>query len=126
MLEHACVSLSSHEKVKILFEEVFGFEKLYSFKIDPRVMLSLFNIETSAEAFVYDCENSKLEIFVVENMRFPSPGFRHICLSFADRDSILRKAKERGYLIKEYKFEDRTVVFIQDFDGNLYEIKKRQ
>ncbi|MCD4654752.1 VOC family protein [bacterium] len=122
MLIHSCVTVSSLENARTVFEDVFGFKFLYSFDIQPEILNTLFNLDCSAQARIYDTGNSRLEIFILPEM--PAPGkLQHICLGFPDKDKIVGKAQNAGMHIRKYCREDGEVIFVVDKDNNLFELK---
>ena len=124
MLVHSCVTVRSLENARQVFEDLFQFKLLYTFEIASEIFKTLFKIEEPAHARVYDTGNSRLEVFVMNNM--PEPGaFQHICLGFPDRDSVIEKAEHLGFEVRKYHREDATVVFVLDADKNLYELKNK-
>ena len=124
MLVHSCVTVRSLENAIQVFEELFGFKLLYTFEIAPEVFKTLFHIEEPAHARFYDTGNSRLEVFVMDNM--PKPGaFQHICLGFEDRNPVIEKAEELGFEVRRYHRDKSVIVFVVDADRNLYELKNR-
>lgn len=122
MLIHSCITVSSLSNAQFIFESLFELPLLYTFEIEPEIIQSLFKVNLSAHARVYDTGNSRLEVFVIPEM--PSPGpFQHLCLGFRDREPIIQKAVDAGFKVRRYRRPDAEVVFIVDTDGNLFELK---
>ncbi|MBN1879307.1 VOC family protein [bacterium] len=107
-----------------MFEDLFQFNLAWSFDISADIMLNLFGLPCTASVRTYDLGNSKLEVFILKDM--PVPGrIQHVCLEFDDRDSVIRRAAKKGFSVRRYRRTDGEVIFLEDADGNLYELKNR-
>jgi catechol 2,3-dioxygenase-like lactoylglutathione lyase family enzyme len=47
----------------------------------------------------------------------------HVCLEVDDLQDFLKKCRDLDVEISQIPKGDRTLTFIRDFDGNLFEIK---
>lgn len=124
MIQHVCLPVASERNAQTVFEEVFEWPILYRFPIDSKTLNSLFNVDHEAEAIVYDAGNVNVEVFITGEAGLDANRFRHICLTVADRDTLLEKARIHGLEIRTAQRGDKTVFFLVDFDGNLYELKE--
>jgi catechol 2,3-dioxygenase-like lactoylglutathione lyase family enzyme len=124
MMIHSAVAVRSEAAAARLFEDIFGFRRLYQFQIPPKAFQTLFDLTTdSVTALVYDAGNAQIEVFILGKCHVSPKEIHHICLGFADREEIIEKARAAGLEIRIFEREDSSVVFIVDQDGNLYELK---
>ena len=82
MLNHACVAVHSTDAAREVFEHLFGFHPVYSFHIESKTIEMLFGIRNSADAIVYDANNTRIEVFIVDDMSRSENPFNHLCFSF--------------------------------------------
>ena len=71
----------------------------------------------------YTNDHSHFEIFIYSHIQNKKNGIDHACLQVPDRDDFLNRCQSLGVEIKRIPKEDKTLVFVFDFDGNLFEIK---
>ncbi|MBN1355333.1 VOC family protein [bacterium] len=123
MLVHAGITVGSEEAAGIIFENLFGFKKLYAFHIEPEILNALFGYDRAAEVCVYDMGNARLEVFIIAEIPVKPAWFDHLCISVSDMEATIRRAESSGFEIRRYRRETGEVVFIVDSFGNLYELK---
>ena len=124
MINHSCVVVSSEENAFHVFDKLLHLKRAYDFNINKEIMFSLFRVNTSAKAIIYDCGNAKMEVFIIPDLaRYSQPVFHHICLDVPNRLEILEEAAKMNLEICRYQSEDRDVTFFVDNDGNRFEIK---
>lgn len=124
MLVHCGITVSSLDNAREVFEGIFHLPVAWSFDVGPDVMSALFGIRTAAHVRVYDLGNTRLEVFVIQDM--PPPGrIQHLCLEFEDREPVIRRSEDSGFDVFRYSRPGGDVVFVRDRDANLYELKDR-
>ena len=62
------------------------------------------------------------EIIINEHMEPKLNPIEHICLNVENRPEFLKKIDGLGLKIVQKMKGEKTVTFISDFDGNLFEI----
>lgn len=123
MLLHSCASVHSTETAIALFETVLGLSLSYTFDIDPDVMRHLFDQDFPVHVRVYDAGNCLIEVFISPCL--PSPGaIQHLCFDCDDREAVAKRAQDLGMSIRRYERPKGDIIFIQDTDGNLIELKE--
>lgn len=123
MLLHSCISVRSTESAARLFESVLGLSLAYRFDIEPETMQKLFHRDSPAHVLVYNAGNCRIEVFIMPDM--PAPGtIQHLCFDCNNRETAIHQAQAFGMKIRRYARETGDVIFIEDEDGNLIELKE--
>jgi catechol 2,3-dioxygenase-like lactoylglutathione lyase family enzyme len=120
---HAAIAVRSEAAARELFESVFELPEQYRFDVEESVCRLFFDVNFRANVIVFGCENATIEVFVLDKPYPLKAGFRHICLGFDDRLPVIERARKAGYRVEVLPRDSDDVIFIQDHDGNLYEIK---
>jgi catechol 2,3-dioxygenase-like lactoylglutathione lyase family enzyme len=115
---------SSIERADRFYEGVLELKKIKSGTLDRVFGEQLFGIFQECEMILYGNEDFRIEVFVAfsdPKMKLP---YVHVCLEVNDRKSFAKKCEEAGVTVKRIPSGDHVIVFIQDYDGNLFEIKE--
>jgi catechol 2,3-dioxygenase-like lactoylglutathione lyase family enzyme len=73
---------------------------------------------------VFDAGTVGVEVFICSGRKGPSHGYDHLCLTVEDRETLLERAASHGLGVNRFNTGDKEIVFLKDWDGNLYEIKQ--
>lgn len=125
MIAHIAVTVSSKEYGEEFFKEVLQCKYMYSYGIDASTASSLFGIDKPSYVNIYMSGEGWIEVFVLEGYKKRQKNFDHICFRFDDIPGVVARGQKLGYTFLRHKKADKTVLFIQDKDGNLYELKKK-
>ncbi|MBN2127312.1 MAG: hypothetical protein JW703_02870 [Candidatus Diapherotrites archaeon] len=120
-LEHIAIQCSSKEKAKEFFEEVLELKKIDSFKLYADLSKTIFNSGKEIDVEKYGNEKIMIEVFYSEKKCINK--FEHYCFTCSNREKIALKAKEKGFKVKEFETKNKKWIFLEDFDGNLFELK---
>jgi hypothetical protein len=64
------------------------------------------------------------EIFIADSSSNSTRQIEHLCLEVDDLNDFLNKCNILGVEVVKIPKGDKTLIFIKDFDGNLFEIKR--
>lgn len=121
MFNHIAICVNDLKKAKLFYEKILGMENAYNFTIDNKLAKTLFNEEESINVSVYSKDNLKIEVFVTKEI---SPSkYSHICINVNNLEYILSQCKKYNVKIIIGHSRGKKIVFINDFSGNLYELK---
>lgn len=124
-LIHAGVCVSSEDRARLVFEDVFGLKSTKDFQAPAELIQTLFGVDEPVRILVYGAGPADIEVFVCATAAGRAPGFSHLCLECADRDSLVSRARDAGFGVRRHARADGSfIIFIQDPDANLYEIKQ--
>ena len=124
ILQHVALTCSSEKKSDRFYINLLGLEKS-----DPKILpmtlsKAIFNVDTELMMINYRGEKVHFEIFITGNLINDAMQIEHVCLEVDDLQSFLKKCNDLGIEVSQIPKGDRTLTFIRDFDGNLFEIKQ--
>jgi len=124
-LIHAGLVSSSESEADRFFGGVLGLEKTRKSELPAELARPLFGVDEGCEIVYYEGEDFALEVFLTGRPEIVERRLSHLCLQVANRTEVLGRCAGAGVAVREAPKGDRVVVFIEDGDGNLYEIKER-
>ncbi len=122
-LVHAAVVSRSLINAERFFEQILGLQKIKQATLPRDLIQKIFNRPLECLALVYSGSGFAIEVFVSDAVKPPSDPLEHLCLEVEDREDFLERCRATGLPVKRVPKGDSLLVFIEDFDGNLYEIK---
>lgn len=124
MLEHIGITINEESDIAAFYKDLLGLKEERIFELYEDVSEKLFGIGDRVSVTLLSGEDFFMEVFLTE--RKQTPVYNHICISVANRDDIIQKAKSMGFPVTEIERESRDdIVFIRDHSGNIFEIKDR-
>ncbi len=123
---HAALTFRTEAAAEAVFGDLFGMSRIKSTDLGAELCDALFGIDRPSTLILYDGGPSSFEVFIDPDAPMPSARFEHVCVAVADMDATLARAVALGLQVRRFVAgPDKTVVFLRDVDGNLYEIKPR-
>jgi catechol 2,3-dioxygenase-like lactoylglutathione lyase family enzyme len=123
-LNHVALVCSSEQRADDFYEGVLGLRKIKSSVLGKDLAEQIFEIPRECRIILYGNDNFAVEVFVAK----PAPGsvspFVHLCLEVKNREGFLGKCQAMGLTVKRVPKGDFLLTFVQDYDGNLFEIKE--
>ena len=123
-LHHLAIVCSSIERADRFYEGVLELDKIKSGTLDRAFGEQLFGISQECEMILYGNKDFKIEVFVTVSDPKRKIPYHHICLEVTDRQSFAEKCEQSGLTVKRISKGDYLIIFIEDYDGNLFEIKE--
>ena len=120
---HAGLAVSSEEKADRFYADILGLEKSSPKVLEKRLSHILFGIEKELLIINYTSGDVGYEILIYPEYKSPEKQIAHSCISVNGLKDIVDKCKKEGLKIIEASKGSRTVTFISDYDGNLFELK---
>ena len=122
-LKHVGLTSSSEEKADAFYAELLGLTKSEPKALPLELSKAIFNIDTELLMINYRDETSHFEIFVTGENGGNRRQIEHVCLEIDNLEVFLEKCHSLNVDIARIPKGDKTLTFIKDFDGNLFEIK---
>jgi catechol 2,3-dioxygenase-like lactoylglutathione lyase family enzyme len=120
-VQHVALEYSHKETADLFFLEILGLEKVKTTSL-PRVLsFSIFGIDDIVEMVSYANETSRFEVFIHSKRREQS--FDHVGLEVPDKDEFVVRCKRHGLKPFFVQKNDKQLLFVRDFSGNLFEIQ---
>ena len=121
---HAGLVSSSEDRADRFFGDVLGFEKTRKSELSAELADRLFGVDAGCEIVYYGSGDLELEVFLTRPPEMAGSRIGHLCLEVASRAELLARCAEIGIAVREAPKGDSRIVFIEDADGNLFEIKE--
>jgi catechol 2,3-dioxygenase-like lactoylglutathione lyase family enzyme len=123
-LHHVAVVCASQENADRFYGEGLGLEKIKTQTLGTNLSEQIFGISSECGMILYGRKDLAIEVFIpLEAPKKPRP-FGHLCLAVKDRDALLDRCGAAGLAVKKIPKGNSLVVFVEDFDGNLFEVKE--
>ncbi|HVQ01558.1 MAG TPA: hypothetical protein VMT57_08590 [Candidatus Thermoplasmatota archaeon] len=121
IVQHVALEYSRRETADLFFQEILGLETMKTTLL-PRVLsFSIFGIDTDVEMIVYANDTARFEVFIHAKQK--EHGFGHVGLRVSGKDDFVARCKKHGLKPFFVKKDDKQLLFVRDFSGNLFEIQ---
>ncbi len=125
-LIHAGLVSRSEERADRFFGGVLGLEKTRRSELSAELADRLFGVDAGCEIVYYGSGDLEVEVFLTRPPEMTGSRIGHLCLEVASRAELLARCATAGVPVRQAPKGDYLVVFIEDEDGNLFEIKERR
>jgi catechol 2,3-dioxygenase-like lactoylglutathione lyase family enzyme len=126
LLRHAALTSNSEKNSDKFFKNLLGLEKSEPKTLPRALSKAIFGIDSELQIINYLDEYVHFEIFICSHSMNRVRQIEHVCLEADDLQGFLKKCRNLGVEVSQIPKGDRTLTFIRDFDGNLFEIKQMQ
>jgi hypothetical protein len=123
VLDHATCTYRTKNNAYAALATCMGLNALREFTLEEEPARRLLGLDRAVDVMVFGDESRLIEAFIVPEVT-PCPGPNHLCLVLADLPSVLRRCEEYGFDVRTARVRDHDVHFVQDIDGNLFELKQ--
>ena len=122
-LKHLALTSSSVENADTFYADLLGLTKSEPRPLAPELSKAIFNIDQELVIVHYQDERVHFEIFIAPSDGENSPKIEHTCLEVDNLNLFLQKCNQLNIDVSRISKGAKTLIFIRDFDGNLFEIK---
>jgi catechol 2,3-dioxygenase-like lactoylglutathione lyase family enzyme len=123
LLRHAALTCSSEKNSDRFYKNLLGLEKSEPKTLARALSKAIFSIDSELEIINYMDDYVHFEIFISSHSMSSVGQIEHVCLEVDNLQDFLKKCFSLGVEVSQIPKGDRTLTFIRDFDGNLFEIK---
>jgi catechol 2,3-dioxygenase-like lactoylglutathione lyase family enzyme len=123
-LHHAAVVCASQENADRFYGKILGLETIKAQTLGRDLSEQIFGIPSKCGMVLYGREGLAVEVFIPPEGAKPARTFQHLCIAVRDREALLDRCIAVGLAVKKVAKGNALVVFVEDFDGNLFEIKE--
>jgi catechol 2,3-dioxygenase-like lactoylglutathione lyase family enzyme len=123
ILRHVALTCSSEENSDRFFKNLLDLQKSEPKILPGSLAKAIFNIEAELLMINYRSQQVHFEIFISGDSENNIKQIAHVCLEVDDLQTFLKKCRDLNVEMSEIPKGDRTLTFIRDYDGNLFEIK---
>ena len=122
-IDHIGIVNRSEEEAVRFYQEYLGLEKIRDFMVGQELSMQLFSHAWEIKVLVFEKNDVKLEIFILQNYTPPSPQIGHTCLYIDRFSELIENSKTSGVTVIRGSHQGKTVHFLKDFSDNMIEIK---
>ena len=126
ILRHVALTSSSEKNSDKFFKNLLCLEKSEPKTLPRALSKAIFGIDSELQILNYLDEYVHFEIFICSHSMNRVRQIEHVCLEVDDLQGFLKKCRNLGVEVSQIPKGDRTLTFIRDFDGNLFEMKQMQ
>ena len=123
ILRHAALACSSEKSSDKFYKNLLGLEKSEPKTLPRALSKAIFSIDSELQIINYLNEYVHFEIFISSHSMNSVGQIEHVCLEVDDLQGFLKECRNLGVEVSQIPKGERTLTFIRDFDGNLFEIK---
>ncbi|MBW1666513.1 MAG: hypothetical protein JRI79_04050 [Deltaproteobacteria bacterium] len=123
-VRHVAVACSSQENADRFYGGILGLEKMKSSTLTGELAKQIFDTPHGCQFVLYAGEEIAFEVFLPEKMPEKAVPYVHTCLEVEDRNNFIRRCGQSGCVVKRVKKNDSEIIFLSDYDGNLFEVKQ--
>ena len=124
-LNHVALCSRSEANCDRFFVELLGLEKIRSKVVPADLSIKIFDRDDAFTIVEYGNQAIKFEIFLSPDEDPRPERLDHVCLEVEDRHGLLKKAEALGFQTRKIPKQGDFIFFIEDFDGNLFELKPK-
>jgi catechol 2,3-dioxygenase-like lactoylglutathione lyase family enzyme len=123
ILRHVAIPCSSEKNSDRFFKNLFGLEKSMPKTLPSSLSRAIFDVDGELRIINYMGEDIHFEIFIADDSECSVNPIAHVCIEIDDLETFLTKCAELDINVSRIPKDNRTLTFIRDYDGNLFEIK---
>ena len=123
LLKHVGLTCRSVENSDKFYKDLLELKKSEPKFLPAELSRAIFDLDADLQIIDYMDENIHFEIFVTDQFSTPSRQIEHLCLEVSDLAFFIEKCRNLNVDVAQIPKGDKTLIFIKDFDGNLFEIK---
>ena len=124
LVKHVGLTCSSEENSDKFYKNLLGLEKSGPKTLPAELARAIFNLDAELQIINYMDENIHFEIFITNRFSTSSRQIEHLCLEVDDLSGFIEKCRGLSVEVARIPKGDKTLTFIKDYDGNLFEIKR--
>jgi len=118
------VGRSSESEADRFFVGLLGLERTRVRDLPEALSERFFGRVDPCRMIDYERDGVRFEVFVPDAPLARSDTYGHACLVVEDREDLLERAAGMGVERLAVERDGRTIVFLRDADGNLFEIQQ--
>lgn len=123
-LHHFGLTNRSEEQALSFYQGFLGFDHTRDFVVAPELSGQLFSVPQEIKVLVFEKRGVKIEVFI-HSVFSPHPHtLSHIGLTVNDLGEFIAFASVKGIPVIKGTHKEKTVYFVKDLAGNLFEIKE--
>ncbi|HTP28173.1 MAG TPA: VOC family protein [Anaeromyxobacteraceae bacterium] len=124
-LRHVGLVCRSESVADHFYRDLLGLKKSERKEIPASLARPLFGVDSEIALFYYTGDGFQVEVFIHEAPGETPGRIAHACLEVDEYDQLLTQARTLGFKVTRLAKGTGFVSFLDDMDGNRFEIKAR-
>jgi len=124
ILKHVGLVCRTEENSDKFYRNLLGLNKSQPKTLPSGISKAIFNLDAEPKIINYMNEKIHFEVFVTGLIDNKSGQIAHLCLEVDALSDFIEKCRAFNVEIRQIPKGNKTLTFIKDFDGNLFEIKE--
>jgi catechol 2,3-dioxygenase-like lactoylglutathione lyase family enzyme len=121
--KHTALVCGSEDNADRFYRGLLGLEKAEPKTLPRNLSRAIFDVDADLTVINYTGADLHFEIFLAENYPDRTKKIEHTCIEVSARQEFLDACRKHGVTVNQVEKGARTLLFVQDFDGNLFEVK---
>ncbi len=126
LIKHVALCMDSKDHARSFYQDLLNAELVKEFEVSKSVVKQIFSIDIDQQhltVMVFENENLLFEIFI--SKKIARNGLDHVCISVDNLNGFIKQCQSMNITVLKIPKNNKTLVFIKDFSGNLFEIKEK-
>jgi len=123
--KHTALVCRSENNADRFYKELLGLEKAAPKILPADLSQAIFGVDSELTIINYTGDDMHFEIFIAANPQDNVPKIEHTCIEVASRGKLIENCGELNITVKQVPKGNKTLLFVLDLDGNLFEVKSR-
>ena len=123
LLKHVGLTCSTQDNADKFYRDVLGLNKLEPKTLPSDLCQAIFNLDAELQIINYLDDHIHFEIFITNQFSTSQRQIEHQCIEVDDLEEFIGKCRSMGVEVARIPKGVKTLTFVKDFDGNLFEIK---
>lgn len=123
IIQHVALQFNDKKQAEIFFTKILGLSLIKNFTLPTELSDEIFGIKEEVEAAVYGNDHTCFEVFITKNQS--KPVYEHVCIEINNKEEFVERCEKFNIETKFVKKGLKTLLFIKDYAGNLYEVKEK-
>jgi catechol 2,3-dioxygenase-like lactoylglutathione lyase family enzyme len=121
---HIALTYNDKEKADIFFNKILGISFEKEITLEKEMSKSIFGVDEEVKILVYSNEEIHIEIFISDKK--VTSFYDHICFEISNFEDFVNRCAQNNITPLLVKKGSRTLIFVRDFSGYLFEIKEKK
>ena len=126
LLRHAGLTCSTEDNADKFYRDLLGLNKSEPKTLPADLAQAIFNLDAELKMINYMDDHIHFEIFIAKQFSTSQRQIEHQCLEVDDLKGFIEKCRSMEVEVALIPKGDKTLTFIKDFDGNLFEITQQK
>lgn len=122
LIQHIALEYNEKSKADLFFCTVLGLPKVKSITLPKELSTTIFRIAAPVDIEIYGDDRARFEVFICNTKRHVT--YEHVCLEVPDKDEFLTRCEKYGLKPFFVEKDGKQLLFVRDFAGYLFEIKR--